>query len=303
MLPIERKSNALAIRQNKYLEDKKNLLQNEHVLVKVGESDLRIANAGVEQPIRLYEDADLINIVAKASKMICRDVGIKDWNNPEIMKYDAMRFFTTLKNYYKDLSLKEVKMAFELAAVGELDEWLPKGKGGEPDKNHYQSFSMEYYTKILKAYRVKKNKVWTKVKKALPPAEMRISDEQRKINKLAFLQDIYDAFDRYKNEGVEPNFILSIFYKEFVNRGLIDGDEPTSKKSINRAYRNVLDSDAPRKEKKAIIQAFHKNNILPILMSSAESIENNERIKNYFDKIIRENLDIRLVIKTESDAK
>jgi hypothetical protein len=159
---------------------------------------------------------------------------------------------------------------------------------------------MEYYTKILKAYRAKKNKVWTKVTKALPPPDMRISDEQRKINKIAFLQDIYDAFDKYRNEGVEPNFILSIFYKEFVDRGLIDGKEPTSKKSINKAYRKMLDSDASRQEKKGIIQAFHKNNISPILMSSADRIEYNERIKIYFDKIIRENLDIRIVIKTES---
>jgi len=300
MLPIERKSNALALRQDKYLNDKILLLQNEDVLLKVGERDLMIANAGVEQPIRKYTDEELIGVVAKSAKMICRDIGVKDWNNPSIMKYDATRFFTTLKNYYNDLSLKEVKMAFELAAVGELDEWLPKDKNGNADKNHYQAFSMEYYTKILNAYKAKKNKVWHKVRNALPPPEFTITAEQKKKNKEVFYQDIYDAFDKYKNEKIEPDFILSIFYKEFVSRGLIDGEEKMSKKSIDRAYRKLIDSGIPRKEKKAVIQDYHKNKIAPALMSSAERIEYNERIRVYFDKIIRENLDIRLIIKTES---
>lgn len=296
MLP-EKRVNQIAIRQDFYLEEKRAKLQNEVVISKMREGDLIIANAGVQKPIRAYEDDELMTIVAKSVKMICRDIGIAHWDNSEKMKYDAIRFYTTLKRYYKDLSLQEVKMAFELAAVGELDEWLPKNRSGDPDNNHYQSFSMDYYTKILKAYRNKKSGVWSKVNKALPVAPIVISPEERAEIRSKFLQEIFDAFKVYKESGVEPNFIISIFFKEFYDRGLIEEGKPSSK-SIDRAYRMYALSDTPRKEKKAVLAAFHKNNIAPVLMNNAQRIEGNKKVAEYFDKIIEEGKDLEEIFKT-----
>lgn len=297
MLPAVKKSNALSTyKQDYYLEQKAALLQAAEVQIKLSDNDLMIAQAGIETPIRKIADQELVKKVATATKFICRDIGVKDWNNAEVMKYDATRFFDTLKKYYKDFSFKEVKLAFELAAVGELDEWLPRDKNGNPDKNHYQAFSLEYYTKILNAYRAKKNKVWFKARKALPAPVNVITEEQKAANKKAFIEDIYKAFYNYRDNGVEPRFILSIFINEFIQQGALEKKPEPSKSAIDRAYRTFIVSDAPRIQKKGVIANYHKNKIDTILLSQAESIENNKAIKDYFDKLIAEKTDIKTVI-------
>ena len=298
MLPAVKQSNALSIKkQDFYLEQKRALLLNGEVQIKLSDNDLMIANAGVETPIRSLTDEVLIPKVATVTKFICRDIGVKDWNNAEVMKYDATRFFTTLKTYYKDLSLKEVKIAFELAAVGELDEWLPKDKNGLPDKNHYQAFSMEFYCKILNAYRSKKSKVWSKAKNALPTPEKVATEKEKAEYRLAFLQDIYDAFYNYKKNGVAPKFVLSMFFNEFIKQGLIEKTEKPSKSAIDSAYRKYIVSDAPRREKKAVIADYHLNKINTVLLTNAESIENNKRLALLFDDLIKKGTDIKTVIK------
>lgn len=78
-----------------------------------------------------------------------------------------------LKRYYSDMTLADIKMAFELATTGELDEYLPKDKQGNPDKNHYQQFNADYFAKILKAYKQKQTDVIDKAYKAIPEKTMK----------------------------------------------------------------------------------------------------------------------------------
>lgn len=297
MLPIEnKKGNALTTKET-YGERKLRIIETPEVLQKLSDKELMIARAGLGTPIVQIQDTELVNKVAVASKYICRDLGIKDWNNPEIMKYDATRFLSTLKNYYKELSMQEVKIAFELAAVGELDEWLPKDKNGNPDKNHYQSFSLIFYTKILNAYKAKKNKTWYKATKALPVAVNVISQKQRDLNRKELVNDIYKAFYNYRDKGVHPNFILSIFIKEFVSQGIFKDMPKPTKKTINKAYSLFIVSDIPRDKKKPVIADFHKNKISHTLMHDAERMQNNIAIAKYFDKLIKEQKDIKTIIK------
>ena len=297
MLPIEKKGDALAVRQKQRVDYNLALLNRNEVKEKLSSVELMIANAGTILPISLMRDDELIAKVSTATKYICRDVGIKDWNNSEIMKYDATRFYTTLKAYYKDLTLKEIKIAFELAAVGELDEWLPKDRNGNPDNKHYQSFSLEYYTKILKAYRNKKNKVWHKANKALPIPEVIITDEQKKSNRIHFLNDIYDAFYKYKNDKIEPNFIIKLFIDEFVKQGVIKELPKPSAKSKDRAYRKLMLSRIPRHEKKGLRKAFHNDITNNLLLTHADNIQYNRCMTFIFICLIRKNIDIKTVIK------
>lgn len=304
MLPAERKGNALAIRQNNYFEQKKALIQDETVQLKLSDNDLMIAQAGVsEKPIRLVPEKELLNNVAVASKFICRDVGIRSWDNAEVMKYDAVRFFTTLKTYYKEFTFKEVKLAFELAMVGQLDEWLPKDKNGNPDKNHYQAFSLEYVTKILNAYKSKKNNVWFKARKALPPVVKVVTKEEKEFYRKSFIQDIYNAFELYKKDGTEPAFVLSVFIKEFLAQGVITEIPKPKSIAIEKAYRLAVTS-GNKEERKTISEQYHKltgrgrtAKVGDMLLHRAQAVQNNITIRECFDEIISSKKDIKTIIK------
>ena len=259
--------------------------------------DLMIAEASVEKPIRKYQDEELVSKIATMAKFICRDVGVSYWDDAQTMKYDATRFFDTLKKYYNDLSIKEIKMAFELASVGELDQWLPKDKYGLPDAKHYNSFNFEYYTKILNAYKSKLGKVWHTAKKLLPIPELVISEEQKKKNKEGFYNDIYQSFYLYKDKGIKPTFILSIFINEFIERGFIKAQPKPSKKTIEAVYRKqllILKGSARRN----LIDSYHGSGELSgVVLNEAQAIENNNAIAKYFDKVIKSKDKIENLIK------
>ena len=97
------------------------------------------------------------------------------------------------------MTLADIKLAFELATTGDLDDYLPKDRNGQPDKAHYQQFNADYFAKILNAYRRKQNGVIHKAYQALPEPKKELTPEQKRYyhndiesrNRLAFLQYKY----------------------------------------------------------------------------------------------------------------
>lgn len=91
-----------------------------------------------------------------------KDLGITS----QVEEYDAARFFDVLKEYFGDMVIEEVKMAFELYVMHQLDDYLPRDSKGSP-VSHYNKFSMRFYVDVLKAYRQRrqhaKNNVQGKV--------------------------------------------------------------------------------------------------------------------------------------------
>lgn len=128
-------------------------------------------------------------------RCIVIDVGITAQQKMEDWQYMHTRALDILKKYYSDLTLADVKKAFELVVIGELDYFLPKDKYGHPDKNHYQQFNLEYISKTLNAYRRKQDtvigKAYKELQKQCPrqaPRQMRLIEEQRgKRNRHIFL--------------------------------------------------------------------------------------------------------------------
>lgn len=113
-------------------------------------------------------DAKLVENLSILFKRIAMDVGYIIPQNKNDWNYIQSRLLDILKRYYSDMTFADIKMAFELATTGELDEFLPKDKQGNPDKNHYQQFNADYFAKILKAYKQKRTDVIAKAYKALP---------------------------------------------------------------------------------------------------------------------------------------
>lgn len=134
--------------------------------------------ASTKTQISEMDDGVLVSKTAQMFRFIAMDVGYIIPQNENDWAYIQTRLVDILKRYYSNLTLADIKLAFELATTGELDEYLPKDKQGNPDKNHYQQFNADYFAKIMKAYKQKQTDVIDKAYKAIPEKNNEISPEQ-----------------------------------------------------------------------------------------------------------------------------
>ena len=99
------------------------------------------------------------------------------------------------------MTLADIKLAFELATTGELDDYLPKDSQGNPDKKHYQQFNADYFAKVLNAYCRKQNQVIGKAYTALPEPKKELSPEQIRYYRNQSVMTCLMCFLRYKYTG------------------------------------------------------------------------------------------------------
>ena len=283
------KKQALAIRKEKELDQVSEKLNNVQLL---------IAKAGLENQIRYWKDNELVKKIAIMSKMVCRDLGIKTWNNESVMRYESSRFYDVLKMYYRNLTIEEVKLAFELASVGKLDEYLPKDKNQKPDKNHYQSFSVEFTTKILNAYQLSKKEVLSNINKLLPVKTKTATDEEKAEYRKAFINDIATKFEAYKNEAITPRFLApSVVVREFVKCGLLESEPEISEDSIEMGFIMAMTNGGISPEEKSNIMSKKANGEVPrqVVKFSSRN-QNNKTIVQVFDILIKTSRTINEVI-------
>lgn len=155
--------------------------------------------ASTKTQISEMDDGVLVSKTAQMFRFITMDVGYIIPQNENDWAYIQTRLVDILKRYYSYLTLADIKLAFELATTGELDEFLPRDSQGNPDKKHYQQFNADYFAKILGAYRKKQNEVIGKAYKALPEPKREMTPEQKRYyhnrrearNRIVFLQYKY----------------------------------------------------------------------------------------------------------------
>jgi hypothetical protein len=105
-------------------------------------------NSAAYKTIEQTPDSALLQDARAIVVNVMRDLGIS--RQPDA--YDGARFVDILKQYYGGMTIVDIKQAFEMYVMGELDADLPKGKDGA-GFSHYQQFSASFYTKVLQAYR------------------------------------------------------------------------------------------------------------------------------------------------------
>lgn len=155
--------------------------------------------ASTKTQISEMDDGILISKTAQMFRFIAMDVGYIISQNENDWAYIQTRLVDILKRYYSYLTLADIKLAFELATTGELDDFLPRDSQGNPDKKHYQQFNADYFAKILGAYRKKQNEVIGKAYKALPEPKIEMTPEQNRYyhnlrearNRIVFLRYKY----------------------------------------------------------------------------------------------------------------
>lgn len=172
---------------------------------------------------------------------VCSDFGL---NAPErsAVKSVFSSIFDVVDLYFDDLSFAEVKLAWRLLAVGELDNYLPKDRFGNPDKNHYGSLNVDYVTKVLKAYRKRKADMMAKTT-ALLPDKPKVPPERER----AFL-------------NVQANnFIFAIMKYKYSGRFKMESDRLISESTFKYMERLGYDMDTiPTYEDKKLALAQFK---------------------------------------------
>lgn len=268
--------------------EKEQILQNEVVVSKLQKTELMVAGLSIGNQIGQYEERELVETVGKVAKGIIIDIGIKSTD----LKYEVYRFLEILKKYYSNLTITEVKTAFELAMVGTLDEFLPKDKNGQPDRNHYQSFSLDYITKILKAYEAYKNKVWGKAMKALPSPDRVFTEAENAEAMEGVKMDILEKFNTFKETGILSDFLApSLVVKVLHEKGIITEICPVSEGDVRKSlYILQLSKNLNDFEKNHIRKVYESGEVHSRHNVEAERIRDSKLIRETFERI--ENLEL-----------
>ena len=162
----------------KAIDMRRQMLQLPEVAKSLSGVEKYIFAASTKMQIADIDDGTLIAKTGQMFRFIAMDVGYIIPTNPEDWAYICTRLLDILKKYYSQMTLADIKLAFELATTGELDDYLPKDSQGNPDKKHYQQFNADYFAKILNAYRRKQNGVIHKAYKALPEPKKELTPQQ-----------------------------------------------------------------------------------------------------------------------------
>lgn len=249
-LPDINKATGLAVidgTQKKSVEVRREIANIPQAMQALSGVEREIFLASTKTPISEIEQKILVEYTDKLAKYITRDAGIKSFE-----VYDVARFMDILTKYYSSFTLSEIKLAFELAMTGELDEYLPRDRDGRPDKNHYQSFNVEYITKILNAYRKRKRDTEHKAYTALPKKNKERTTTEMQLYNSWGKRMLIEAFLRYKYLGEINIESLNeyILYRELEIIGL---EEPVI---ITDADRTKAVTRLLQKSQKGLINSF-----------------------------------------------
>lgn len=164
------------------------------------------------------------------------DVGFAKPNVQE-WGYIKMKLCETLKKYFYGFTLQEIKLAFELLQVGKLDNYLPLNSNGNPERQHYNRFGIEYFSRVLKAYLGLKNEVIAKVYQHGEAAEPKKLESSATAD---IRHSVYLAYLHYKYLGIMPTWPNNhLIYRE-LNRANIIGDIDITEADKRQAMRLLM---------------------------------------------------------------
>jgi len=293
------KANKKAAALKIYREHKLTVLNSDEVKSGMTENELTLIGKSTGETIREINVQRRGKDLVELARGIAREAGIQSWRNDEIMKYDAASFSKIVSDNFQDLTLSEVKYAFEAADMGKLDAHLPRDKYGQPEKNHYQVFSREFIVRILKAYRAYKGSVWIKAEGLLPQNTYTATEEEKKIYHDAFTKKIHELFHAYKNDKVTPNFLRpQMVIDRFVDAQVLKERPEPNQEEIGQSFLSVmLDSDVNKYKKNAAKNKRAEGEVDNLVAARANRKVYNKKIVHVFDRMIKAGKKIEDIIK------
>lgn len=246
--------------------------------------------------------AALVSALRSSLRWVAKDIGLrlnedKDWDAR------LLRLAQIMCRYYQGFSVADVKMAFELLITGELNEYLPKDRFGNPDKDHYQNFSIDYFCKVMNAYKGFRAKVLAKANSMVPEPEQKENERQKRYYRNVLRWKVVYAFLVYKYRGYFPKLSdveRMTIYAELERVGLADGFDITVQEK-ERAMRKVLGNFAKMHRVGDMNRVREQGLDSSEIEYDAFAIARARAIKQVFDWMIQEEVQIRDYIKFEID--
>lgn len=223
---MEQTNNQIAVRpvQKTAVMIRREMVKIPAVMDALGPVERAVFLASTAKTIAEYPAAELAAELQTALKWIAKDIGYRSTDESDT-QYLVIRTAEILKRYYSHFTLKDFRMAFEMSITGELDDFLPKGRDGQPDRGHYQQFNAEYICKILNAYKGRRGWILKKAHDAAPKPEPMRDPERDKYYRNNTRQECINAFYHYKYRGRLP--VISpiaemLYYDILAKAGLAD---------------------------------------------------------------------------------
>lgn len=283
----------------KSIEIRRAMIGSEEVARVLTQPERYIFVASTKKQIVEIDDATLVEKTGQLFRFIAKDVGYMIPTESGDWVYTCTRLLDFLKRYYSQLTLSDVKLAFELLVTGELDEYLPKDKDGNPEKKHYQQFNADYFARVLNAYKKKQDQVIVKAYGALPRHENKMDDKQVDEYKKQAKNACLTCFLRYKYTG---RFIFEfveemIVYNWLFRVGLADELKETEE-DRKKAFSVFLARVAKGFVNKSTAYQVRKEGInsKEIDYTTFEIMRRKE-IKSAFDRMIKEELQVMNYLK------
>lgn len=294
MLPQKTNAAALAIYQPtdkvKAIDVRRELLNVPEVMSALSSVEKQIFAATTKTQIKDIPDKELVLDMGRLFRFIAIDVGYNIPSNIDDWRYIQTRLLDVIKLYYGEFSLSDIKLAFEMAAVGELDEYLPKDSAGNPDKKHYQQFNVNYFSKILNAYKGKRGDVIAKAYTAIPQRTAQPDEQAEKYYLENNLIQTRNCFLEYKYTGrlkffgvlemIIYNWLSEIGYAEEIRE-----TEADRKASYADYFRRTLNGLTNQYEASHVRKNGLKS---PELDFGAYESARRREIKRAFDKMIKD---------------
>ena len=283
------------------IEIRRKMVQLPEVAKALTQVEKYVFAASTKTLISEMDDATLVGKAKQMFRFIAMDVGYIIPRDETDWAYIQTRLVDILKRYYSYLTLADIKLAFELATTGELDEYLPRDSQGNPDKKHYQQFNADYFAKVLNAYCRKQNQVIGKAYTALPEPKKELSPEQIRYYRNQSVMTCLMCFMRYKYTGrlvfglTDEMFV----YNWLLGVGLADEVKETED-DRKEAYNRFLARAARGFVNEFTVYHVRKQGTQsPEIDFTAFEVARRKEIKRTFDRMIKDEIYIYHYLRFE----
>ena len=293
---IEKKENtALEIYNTKpgtkAIEVRRRMMQLPEVAKSLSGVEKYIFAASTKMQIADIDDGTLVAKTGQMFRFIAMDVGYIIPTNSEDWTYICTRLLDILKKYYSQMTLADIKLAFELATTGELDDYLPKDRDGNAD----------YFAKVLNAYCRKQNQVIGKAYTALPEPKKELSPEQIRYYRNQSVMTCLMCFLRYKYTG---RLVFGLTDEMFVYNWLLGvrlADEVKETEDDRKeAYNRFLARAARGFVNEFTVYHVRKQGTQsPEIDYTAFEVARRKEIKRTFDRMIKDEIYIYHYLRFE----
>lgn len=255
---------------------RREMVNNPAVLNALEPVERAVFLASTDKTISEYTGPQLAAELKNVLFFIAKDVGYRITDEQD-RQYMIIRTAELLKRYYSNLTLKDFRMAFEMSITGQLDEFLPKGRDGQPDRGHYQQFNAEYVCKILDAYKARRGWILKKAHEAVPRKETPVDPGMKEEYRKHAIRELVAHFEIFRDTNMLSTSPLLdvVFYNILSEYGVavpvdvtLEEQKYVWQQSINEFARRGMvgdlnrlkgqGPDAPELETAAYSMARHK---------------------------------------------